>query len=164
MADKITIDIALHPLAWKVLMQQYHYDGKAVDVGHGWLYSLIVQGLERQHVITSGELRKKPKGLVDGKVYIYADDFLRYGRFLSLSRQANISRVLYKKERENICNKIAVFHVATGIERNKVMRYFLEKADIQEEELSFEALKKYYQRHYRQKEDDILHDIKELNN
>ena len=45
MADKITIDIALHPLAWKVLRQQYHYDGKAVDVGNGWLYSVIVQGL-----------------------------------------------------------------------------------------------------------------------
>lgn len=163
MADKITIDIALHPLAWKVLKQQYHYDGKAVDVGSDWLYSLIVQGLEKRQVITSGETRKKPKQLVDGKVYIYTDDFLRYGRFLRLSRQANISRVLYRKERESICNKIAVFHVATGIERNKVMRYFLEKADIQEDELSFEALKKYYQRHYRQKEDDILHDIKELN-
>lgn len=162
MADKITIDIALHPLAWKVLMQQYNYDGKAVDVGHGWLYCLIVQGLERQHVITSGELRKKPKGLVDGKVYIYADDFLRYGRHLRLSRQANISRVIYRKERERLCNQIAVFHIATGIERNKVMRHFLEKADLQEDELSFEALKKYYQRHYRQKEDDILHDIKEL--
>lgn len=164
MADKITIDIALHPLAWKVLRQQYHYDGKAVDVGNGWLYSVIVQGLERRQVITSGEQRKRPKQLVDGKVYIYADDFLRYGRYLRLSRQANISRALFRKERERLCEQIAVFHVATGIERNKVMRYFLEKADIEEDELSFEALKKHYQRHYRQKEDDILHDIKELSN
>lgn len=162
MADKMTIDISLHPMAWKMLKRHYSYDGIAVDVGNGWLYSVIVQGLERKQIITSGELRKKAKGLVEGKVYIYTDDFMRYGRYLRLSRQANISRAIYKAERDRLCNEIAVLHVATGIERNKVMRYFLDKEDLEEAELSFEALKKYYQRHHRQNEDDILQDIKEL--
>lgn len=163
MAEKITVDIALHPLAWKVLREQYSYDGTAVDVGHGWLYSVIVQGLERKHIITAGELRRRPKGLVDGKVYIYYDDFIRYGRFIRLTKQANISRVIYRKERERLCYQIAVFHVATGIERNKVMRHFLDKHGIEEDELSFEALKKYYQRKFRHKEEDYLQDIKQLN-
>ncbi len=164
MAEKMTIDIALHPLAWKVLKQQYHFDGKAVDVSHGWIYSLILQGLERNQIITPiRDKARLPKNLISGKVYIYYDDILRYGRFMRLPRQANISRALYRYERERLCHQIAVFHVATGIERNKVMRHFLDSEDIEEEELSFEALKKHYQRHYRHKEERILLDIRQLN-
>lgn len=163
MTDKITIDIALHPLAWKVLKKEYHFDGKAVDVGSGWLYYLILQGLERQQVITPCRDKSRfPKNLIKGKIYIYYEDSLRCGRFMRLPRQANISRVIFRQKREQLCQAVAVFHIATGIERNKVMRHFLEKEGIEEEELSFEALKKHYQRHYRHKEDALLQDINEL--
>lgn len=163
MAKKITVDIALHPLVWKLLKSQYSFDGHAVDVGHDWLYSLIVSSLERRHIITASELRRRPKGIVDGKVYIYYEDFIRYGGYIRSARQANISRVIYRQERERLCQTVAVFHIATGIERNKVMRYFLEKEGIEEDELSFETLKKHYQRNYRHKEDDYYLAIKEMN-
>lgn len=159
---KMTVDIALHPVVWKVLQQDYNFDGNAVDVGHDWLYLLIVQSLEREQVITAGELRRRPKGLVAGKVYIYYDDYIHHGRYLRLNRQANISRIVYRRERERLCQEVAMLHVACGIERNRAMRHFLEKRGLEDEELSFEALKKYYQRNYRQKEDDILNEITEL--
>lgn len=162
MADKITIDLALHPMVWKVLQLQYDYDGVAVDVGHDWLYALIVSSLERRQIITAGELRRRPKGLVGGQVYIGYDDFVRHGRFIRLSKQANISRVVYRVARERLCYAVAVFHVATGIERNKAMRYFLDKYDFTDDEMSFEALKKHYQRNFRQKEDEYIMDIKEI--
>lgn len=163
MTDRITIDINLHPLAWKVLKNEYDFDGKAVDVGKGWLYYLILQGLEREQVVIPYRDKSRlPKNLVKGKVYIYYEDSLRYGQFLRLPRQANISRVLVSKFREKICQTVAVFHIATGIDRNKVMRRFLENEDVEEEEMSFEALKKHYQRHYRHKEKDLLQYINEL--
>jgi len=163
MTEKIPIDIQLHPLAWKVLREQYHHDGRAVDLGHGWLYAMIVQGLERQQIFTPRrDVSRFPKGMVKGHIYIYYEDFLRYGRHLRLPRQANISRVIYRMERERICNQVATLHIATGIERNKIMRQILEKADLTEEEMSFEALKKYYQRNFRHKEDDIMLLMKEL--
>lgn len=105
---------------------------------------------------------RMPKKLVKGKIYILYEDSLRYGRYMRLPRQANISRVLFKQKREQLCLQVAIFHIATDIERNKLMRHFLEKEDIEEDELSFEALKKHYQRHYRQKEDAIIHEIKTL--
>lgn len=163
MTEKITIDISMHPLAWRVLKRDYQYDGRAVDVGKGWLYYLILQGLERQQVLTPiRDKSRLPKNLVKGKIYILYEDSLRCGRHMRLPRQANISRVLLRQEKERICWAVAVMHVATGIERNKVMRHFLEKDGIEEEEMSFEALKKHYQRHHRQKEDSIMLDIKEL--
>lgn len=164
MSEKITIELALHPIAWKMLKKDYHFDGKAVDVGRGWLYYLILQGLERQQVLTPmRDKSRMPKNLVKGKIYILYEDSLRYGRYMRLPRQANISRVLFKQKREQLCMQVAIFHIATDIERNKLMRHFLEKEEIEEDELSFEALKKHYQRHYRQKEDAIIHEIKTLN-
>lgn len=164
MSEKITIELALHPIAWKMLKKDYHFDGKAVDVGRGWLYYLILQGLERQQVLTPmRDKSRMPKNLVKGKIYILYEDSLRYGRYMRLPRQANISRVLFKQKREQLCLQVAIFHIAADIERNKLMRHFLEKEDIEEDELSFEALKKHYQRHYRQKEDAIIHEIKTLN-
>ena len=164
MAEKITVDIALHPLAWKVLRQQYGYDGTAVDVGHSWLYSLIVQGLEHRHIILAGEIKRKRLNMVHGAVYISERDYLHHGGYLRMSRQANISRAIYRMERDTMCNQIAVVHMATGIERNKVMRQILDEHDLTEDEMSFEALKKYYQRNYRQKEEAILNTIRELRN
>jgi len=164
MSEKITIELALHPIAWKMLKKDYHFDGKAVDVGRGWFYYLILQGLERQQVLTPmRDKSRMPKNLVKGKIYILYEDSLRYGRYMRLPRQANISRVLFKQKREQLCLQVAIFHIAADIERNKLMRHFLEKEDIEEDELSFEALKKHYQRHYRQKEDAIIHEIKTLN-
>ncbi len=164
MSEKITIELALHPIAWKMLKKDYHFDGKAVDVGRGWLYYLILQGLERQQVLTPmRDKSRMPKNLVKGKIYILYEDSLRYGRYMRLPRQANISRVLFKQKREQLCLQVAIFHIAADIERNKLMRHFLEKEDIEEDELSFEALKKHYQRYYRQKEDAIIHEIKTLN-
>ena len=170
MSEKITIELALHPLAWKVLKRDYHYDGRAVDVGRGWLYYIILQGLERQQVLTPmRDKSRMPKNLVKGKVYILYEDSLRFGRYMRLPRQANISRMLYRQKKEQLCQQVALFHVATeneyekGIERNKLMRHFLETEGIEEDELSFEALKKHYQRHYRQKEEIIRHEIKQLN-
>jgi hypothetical protein len=50
-----------------------------------------------------------------------------------------------------------------GVSRDTAMRYFLEKEEYEEDEISFAALRKHYQRHYRQNEDDILHDLNQLN-
>ena len=164
MKEKITIEIALHPLAWKMLKKEHYFDGKAVDVGRGWLYYLILQGLERQQVvIPCRDKSRLPKNLTKGKIYIFYEDSLRYGHFMRLPRQANISRVLLRLKKERLCQAVAVFHIATGIERNKVMRHFLEKEGIEEEELSFEALKKHYQRHYRHKEQLLSQELNELN-
>ena len=163
MNDKVTIEIALHPLAWRLMKQEYHFDGRAVDVGKGWLYYLILQGLERQEVVsTFRDKARLPKNLKKGKVYIFREDAQRCGVHMRMPRQANISRVLVKLEREKICQAVAIFHVTTGIDRNKVMRHFLEKEGVEEEDLSFEAIKKHYQRHYRQNEESLLLYLKEL--
>jgi hypothetical protein len=164
MPYRIKVDIALHPVAWKVLRGKYSYDGTAVDVGHGWLYSLIVQSLEHRHIILAGELKRNPIKMVRGAVYISERDYLHHGGYIRLSRQANISRAIYRMERDIMCNKIAVMYATTGIERNKIMRQILDEHDLAEDEMSFEALKKYYQRNYRQKEEDITNTIKELRN
>lgn len=144
-ASQLTVELWLHPLAWHVLRRDYAYDGRAVDV-KGWLYNMVCQGLQRQMVVTASELRRQRKGLVKGAVYISIYDYQHLGCYLRLSRQANISTAIYRQERERLCHLAAILANTKGISNNRAIREILIAEDISDEELSYEALKKYYQR------------------
>ena len=159
---KHTVDIKLQPLAWKVLKKQFNYDGNAVDLGRGWLYNIVTQCLRRHPVISPWEFSRMPQGMVDGKLYILEYDYNRYGGYMSISKQANLSLIIFRRERERLCHLTATAHVMGEVSRDTAMRYFLEKEGYEDDEISFAALRKHYQRHYRHYEDDILHDLKEL--
>lgn len=159
---KQIVDIKLHPLSWRVLKSQFDYDGIAVDLGKGWLYNLVTQGLKRSPIISPWEFNRAPSGMVDGKIYILEYDYNRYGGYMSVAKQANLSVIIYQRERERLCSLTANAHIMAGIKRDTAMRYFLEKEGYEEDEISFEALRKHYQRHYRHHEDDIMNDFNEL--
>ena len=162
MATKRTVDIKLHPLSWKVLQQQYNYDGYAVDLGRGWLYKVVTKCLRRHPVMSPWEFSRAPKGMVDGKVYILEYDYNRFGGYMSTASQANLSVIIFRRERERLCHMTATAHVMAGVSRDTAMRYFLDKEGYDDHEISFAALRKHYQRHFRHFEDDMLHDLKEL--
>lgn len=153
----------MHPLSWHVLKIQYNFDGTAVDLGSGWLYNIVTQCLRRRPVMSPWEFSRTLQGMVDGKVYILEYDYNRYGGYMSIAKQANLSVIISCKERERLCNLTATAHVMAGISRDTAMRYFLEKEGYEENEITFAALRKHYQRHYRHFEDDILHDLNQLN-
>lgn len=160
---KRTVDIKMHPLSWHVLKKQYNFDGTAVDLGSGWLYKIVTQCLRRRPVMSPWEFSRTLQGMVDGKVYILEYDYNRYGGYMSIAKQANLSVIISRKERERLCYLTATAHVMASISRDTAMRYFLEKEGYEEDEITFAALRKDYQRHYRHFEDDILHDLNQLN-
>ncbi len=162
MANKCIVDIKLHPLSWKVLREQYRYDGVAVDLGKGWMYNVVTQALRRHPVVSPWELGRIPQGMVDGKVYVLEYDCQRYGSYMSVAKQANISVIIFRRERERLCQLTASAHVMLGVGRDTAMRYYLEKAGYEDNEISFAALRKHYQRHYRHNEEVIAHDMYEL--
>lgn len=159
---KQVVDIKLQPLAWHVLKKEYAYDGIAVDLGRGWLYNIVTQCLRRHPVISPWEFNRAPQGMVDGKIYILEYDYNRFGGYMSMAKQANLSMIIFRKERERLCHLTATAHVMAGVSRDTAMKYFLEKEDYEDSEITFAALRKHYQRHYRHFEDDIYNDLKEL--
>ncbi len=161
---KRIVDIKLHPLSWHVLQKQYGFDGIAVDLGKSWLYNIVTQCLRRHPVMSPWEFNRMPQGMVDGKVYILEYDCNRYGSYMSMAKQANLSVIIYRRERERLCHLTATAHVMAGVSRDTAMRYFLDKEDYDEDEISFAALRKHYQRHYRQYEEDISNDFNQLTN
>lgn len=164
MATKRTVDIKLHPLSWHVLKKQYNFDGEAVDLGKGWLYDIVTQCLRRHPVMSPWEFSRTPQGMTDGKVYILEYDYNRYGGYMSIAKQTKLSTIIFCRERERLCNLTATAHVMAGVARDTAMRYFLDKEGYDDNEISFAALRKHYQRHYRHFEDDIMHDLTQLTN
>ena len=162
MRDKVKVELWLHPLAWKVLQRDYPCEGGAAEA-KGWLYNLVCQGLRRRMVVTASEVRRQRRGLVQGAVLISVHDYHRYGGYLWLSRQANISTALYRQERDRLAWLAAITIAATGQPSDKVIRQILESEGIEEEELTFEALKKHYQRHGGQIEERSQKIISDLN-
>ena len=159
---KRIVDIKMHPLSWHVLKAQYSYDGVAVDLGRGWLYNIVTQGLRRNPVVSPWEFSRSPQGMVESRIYIREYDYNRYGGYMSIAKQANLSVIISRRERERLCNLTATMHVVAGVSRDTAMRYFLEKEGYSDEEISFAALRKHYQRHHRHFEDVILNDLKQL--
>lgn len=159
---KHTIDIKLQPLAWRVLREEFHYDGTAVDLGQSWLYNIVTLCLRRHPVTAAWEIGRSLQGMVDGKIYITDYDFNRYGGYMSTAKMANLSLIIFRREREKLCRLTATSHIMAGVSRDTAMRHFLIKGGYTDEEITFAALRKHYQRHYRHFEDDILHDLKEL--
>lgn len=162
MGTKRIVDVKLQPLSWRVLREQFPYDGTAVDLGQSWLYNMVTQCLRRHPVTAAWEVSRTLQGLVDGRIYISEYDAHRYGEYLSLARQATLSVLIFRRERERLCQLTATAHIMAGVSRDTAMRHFLDKAGYDESELSFAALRKHYQRHYRHFESDMRQDLSEL--
>lgn len=157
-----TVKIKMQPIAWHVLRNQYQFDGRAVDLGNGWLYNVFTQCLRRHPLVSAWETTSQPTGLEEGLIYITEYDFNRFGCYMPLSKQATFSLIISTKERERLCSMVACAHIMAGVGRDTAMRYYLEKECYEDNEITFAALRKHYQRHYRHYEDSIMHDIKEL--
>ena len=162
MKDKITIELNMHPLAWRVLKNNVLFDGIAFDIEKSWLYNLIIQNLQRKKTIMAGTLNRVSKKLVAGKIYITKYDFDRFGGEIRIDNQAGISQVICKYERDKLCKEIATAHVFSGIGRGVIIRYLMDKYDYEDDELKFATLKKHYQRHCIQYEDSLSVDLMNL--
>lgn len=156
---KPTIDIMLHPLAWHALRRDFPFDGTAVDLGRSWAYNIITQGLQRSYKAAPWEFSRQREAATYGKIYITQYDAERYGLHMSLTRQANFSCIIYRLERQRLCQLTAYAHVMGGFSRDAAMRHFLDIDDIADQEITFQSLRKYYQRNYRQNEELIRQSI-----
>ena len=158
-----TVTICLSPLAWKVLRRDYRYDGSAVDISGSWLYHLLTSCLRRTETRTAAECRKKPVGLVAGRIYISDYDDARYGHFVRLDRQAAISNTICAIERDNLCRLIAAMTAFGHVSRRAATLFYLDKFDYSESEINYEKIRQHYKRHYLHVEQSYIKDFQAIN-
>lgn len=159
-----TVTLHLKPMAWKILKRDFPFDGTAVDITRSHIYPFLISCLQHRHVYTAAELRRRPVGLEEGKVYITDYDFDRYGACVRSDRQASLSKIICDHEKDIICRHVAALHVYAGVSRRAAMRHILAENDFDFADLNLEALKKHYQRHYLTLENKFWSDLQHINN
>lgn len=162
MEKRLAITIHLEPAVWRLLRKHYADDGKAIDIAHSWIYYLVLRSLENEQVVSTREVERASKRLEAGRIYITSYAAMRYGTCLRPTREALISRTIFRHEREKICYAAAALAATGTCSRSAALQHFLLKADLMDEDLSYDTLKKHYQRHCRQFEEDIRQYINEI--
>lgn len=157
-----TATLNMKPLAWKVLKREYGFDGVAVELTSSWVYPIIASSLKRHLTYTAAELRRRPQGMVEGKVYITDYDFRRYGFHLPIAVQTNISNTVCRQEMDHICRLVCAMHVFGGVSKRAAMMHYLAVYGYDFEDLNPEQLKKHYQRHFANIEKGYREDIQQI--
>lgn len=157
-----TTTIYMKPLAWKVLKRQYEFDGHAVELTKSWIYPIIASGLRHRHTYTAAELRRKPVRMEKGNVYITDYDFRRFGCYLPMSIQTNISNTICRLEMDHICRLVCAMHVFGGIPKRAATLHYLAKFGYDFSDLNADQLKKHYQRHFANIERYYMEDIQQI--
>ncbi|MBQ9418728.1 MAG: hypothetical protein IJU19_09145 [Bacteroidales bacterium] len=162
MKDYVTIDLNLHPLAWAYLWRTSTNKDYPLILPPDWPLAMIKHSLERQQIITASEIKRQPRNMQHGQVFIPLRDFERHGGYIRLSRQASISLALYRAEMKRLCTLTMSMRLATGNPLLPTLAYYLESEGYPEEVIKIDTLKKYYSRHYATDERAIAEKIKEL--
>lgn len=159
----IPVDIYLHPLTWRVLCRETDGDFRSVFLKSHWSYHLLVPFLRHIECLTKNDQRHiMNKNYKPGKVYISENDYSHRGGFLSERSMVYFSNVIYNRERDLICNLIMTAHVALNISREQAMQYYIDKFDLDFEDMNLPRLKKHYQRNFMQREQSYEEDIQQL--
>lgn len=160
-----TIDINLQPTAWAYLNRIGESDGLAVAIpnSHRHLYQMITANLEHRKIISAGAFKRYCSKMVPGKIYIEDYDATRFGTNIRYERQAIISRFIYNSEKQRLCELIANAHLRYGVAISAAAKYYIDKFYLDCDEINFELIKKHYQRHRNEFENDIITDLQFFN-
>ena len=164
MLEPITIELNLHPLAWRVIQREccankIAEDKVIYDVKGTWIYEAIKLGLRKKRDSGKSTVPDKYKS---GNVYVCQRDFFRRGSYLAIDNQILISQALVKIEKDKLCREIASAHIYSGVPVGTAIRYLILKYMYENDEISWHTLKKHYQRHGKPYEQELQIDFEEL--
>ena len=161
MKDMVSIDVLLTRGAWKVLRRENRSDAGGVDITGSRWYMTVRLMLRREEVIRGGYVRMDITDAVKGKLYVTTEDARRLGHYIPVEKMAQLNNAIMMLEREKICEEVRIAKVFGGVPRDAAMDYYLMKHGM-EEEIKYSTLRKWYQRHYIETEEEYMTDYQHI--
>lgn len=157
MNKRITVKLRLSPLAWQVIKKECERGWFAYDISKTYLYDIVKSQLTKKQ---QPPLEPDDEKHLTDSVFITMRDFELYGCEIRHESHALISHIIERTARREINTFIATA-VACGIKRDTAIKQYLFENDI-DEQLTFHAAKKYYQRNCKEMEEEMKSLIDEI--
>lgn len=157
MNNRITVKLRLSPLAWQVIKKECKRGWFAYDISGTYIYDIVKSQLTKKQ---QPSLEPDDKKHLTDSVFITMRDFELYGHEIRHESHALISHIIERTARREINTFIATA-TACGIKRDTAIKQYLFENDI-DEQLTFHAAKKYYQRNCKELEDEMKSLIDEI--
>ena len=141
------IEIRVHPLVSRWLKNNYPCEDSVFDLLDSFDFA-ITGMLVQSNVIMPSRVGKNFETFTPIKLYISEFDFSHYGYQVSELQQCRFSRFLYSFILERACWEILYRHIYIGVPKEVAIRNWLAANVCSDSELTYDNLRKYYQRKF----------------
>lgn len=156
MRDKcVTVNFSFDPAVLRYLENNFSKIDGAFDIRKGFVYSFIILCLQRNNCKRKMPVPSSFVSFIETTIVVKEWDFGHFGEAISAYSMIQVNNLLYKLMIRDACYRIMVAHVFAGIPRDTCIRDYLFECNFQENELSYEALRKFYQRNWTQNEKEL---------
>ena len=163
---KKTFKIKIHvaPLVKRWLDNNFKIRNNAYDISLSSFYFMFSGALQQSHFNAPSILSRKYAGFVEVFIYITEFDFYHYGWEISPLQEVRLSKCCTRLLLDDICNRAMVLHCYLKHPLAKTLLELYNQQFIEESELRFVTLQKYYHRHFRHREQQLLENLRYLDN
>ena len=154
------ISVNIDPAVRQFLFSLFPCDEGACNLTKSRYYFLVTQMLAHSRIAHPSRVPKVYDTFVPCTLLITEYDFYHYGWMVPPLQQYNFSRLLLSDIMEDLCMKTALLTLSLGVPQSNAMQAVLEEKSFSS--ISFDRLRKYYYRKFRQKEAEIDSLIKKI--
>lgn len=155
----VSVPFSFDPAVLRYLETFFNCKSDSVDLRKSVLYSFIILCLSR---ITYKSKKTNPScfsSFIEGNIVVKEWDYTHYGENITPEAMIQVNNLIYKLIIREACYRIMIAHVYSGIPRDTCIKDYLFEIGYKDDELSYGALRKYYQRNWTSKEKELRENI-----
>lgn len=156
------ITVKVHPAVRRFIDNRYKKVNGAYNLSNGRHYYLVTNMLVHSSAAAPSRVPKKYGCFVPIKIMISEYDFYRYGWMTTPLQEYRFSKLILGEILDNACQRIALLKLVLDIPRRKCMLAIIDEELFERDEISYDYLRKYYQRKFQQKEIQMMSFINDL--
>ncbi len=155
----ITVPFHFDPAVLRYLENLFNIKSDSVDLQKSFFYPFFIVCLSRIKYKSKKTNSSSFSSFIEGNIVIKEWDYSHYGDNITPAAMIKVNNLIYKLIIREACYRIMIAHVYSGIPRDTCIRNYIYEIGYTDNELSYSALRKYYQRNWISKEKELIENL-----
>lgn len=155
----VSVPFSFDPAVLRYLETFFNCKSEFVDLRKSFLYPFFILCLSRISCKSKKTNSSSFRSFIEGNIVIKEWDYTHYGDNITPAAMIQVNNLIYKLIVRDACYRIMIAHVFSGLPRDTCIRDYLFEIGFKDEELSYAALRKYYQRNWTNKEKELRDNV-----